>query len=58
MFAGAIFRHPFRKPVERITLVTAKGHMGEFTLPDGSRVWLNEESRLAYDADFPAGSAR
>ncbi len=26
--------------------------MGEFILPDGSRVWLNEESRLAYDADF------
>lgn len=31
--------------------------MGEFTLPDGSRVWLNEESRLAYDADF-SGSVR
>lgn len=37
---------------ERITLVTAKGHMGEFTLPDGTRVWLNEESRLGYEADF------
>lgn len=45
------------EPAERITLVTAKGHMGEFTLPDGTRVWLNEESRLGYDADF-SGSIR
>lgn len=53
MFAGGYFSATrSEKPVERITLVTAKGHMGEFTLPDGSRVWLNEESRLAYDADF------
>ena len=58
MFAGGYFSATrSEKPVERITLVTAKGHMGEFTLPDGSRVWLNEESRLAYDADF-SGKAR
>lgn len=39
-------------PVEEITLLTAKGHVGEFTLPDGTKVWLNGESRLKYNADF------
>ena len=37
---------------EEITLLTAKGNVGEFTLPDGSRVWLNGESRLKYPAEF------
>lgn len=58
MFAGGYFTATRSdEPVERITLVTAKGHMGEFTLPDGTRVWLNEESRLGYDADF-SGTVR
>ena len=58
MFAGGYFSATrSEEAVERITLVTAKGHMGEFTLPDGTRVWLNEESRLAYDADF-SGTVR
>ncbi|WP_295935419.1 FecR domain-containing protein [uncultured Alistipes sp.] len=42
---------------EKIMLLTAKGNVGEFTLPDGTRVWLNGESRLKYPADF-AGKAR
>lgn len=59
MFAGGYFSATrSEKPVERITLVTAKGHMGEFTLPDGSRVWLNEESGSHTMPIFPAGSAR
>lgn len=33
-------------------LVTAENSKGRFTLPDGSTVWLNADSRLAYDADF------
>lgn len=37
---------------ELITLLTAKGNVGEFTLPDGTKVWLNGESRLKFDAEF------
>lgn len=40
------------RPAESVTLLTAKGHVGEFSLPDGTKVWLNGESRLKYDADF------
>lgn len=36
----------------QITLLTARDNVGEFTLPDGTRVWLNSESRLQYDAGF------
>ena len=53
LFVGGFFTATHTADsAERITLVTAKGHMGEFTLPDGTRVWLNEESRLGYEADF------
>lgn len=31
--------------------ITAKGSTGEFTLPDGSRVLLNSDSRLSFDAN-------
>ena len=39
-------------PKSEVTLLTAKGHVGEFTLPDGTKVWLNGESRLKYNAEF------
>lgn len=43
----------------RTVLVSAKGSTGEFTLPDGSRVLLNSDSRLTYcDADFSKGGKR
>lgn len=40
------------RPVGEVILLTAKDNTGEFTLPDGTRVWLNGESRLSYPAEF------
>ncbi len=39
-------------------LVTAENSKGRFTLPDGSTVWLNADSRLAYGADFAENGHR
>ena len=33
-------------------LITAKGSKGRFTLPDGSVVWLNSETKLTYPSQF------
>ena len=41
-----------------VCLVTAQGSKGEFTLPDGTRVWLNGDSRLSYPETFDAGIRR
>ena len=38
-------------------LITAEGSKGQFTLPDGSVVWLNSETRLTYPDQF-AGDRR
>lgn len=39
-------------------LITANGSVGEFTLPDGSHVWLNGNTTLAYNSDFTSGDRR
>ena len=41
-----------------VCLVTAQGSKGEFTLPDGTRVWLNGDSRLSYPETFDAEARR
>lgn len=38
-------------------LITAKGSKGQFTLPDGSVVWLNSESKMTFPNHF-AGNKR
>lgn len=39
-------------------LVTAENSKGRFTLPDGSTVWLNADSRLAYSDGFTKSAIR
>lgn len=51
-FAGFFSYSYFNKPVNNITLATAEGNIGEFLLPDGTKVWLNENTRLTYPEEF------
>jgi ferric-dicitrate binding protein FerR (iron transport regulator) len=40
------------KPSEMITLTSAPGIVTEVVLPDGSKVWLNAQSKLTYPVQF------
>lgn len=44
----------FGRHTDSVCLVTARNSKGEFELPDGSRVWLNGNSRLTYPESFDA----
>lgn len=53
IFLGGLYSATYiMRPSEEIVLLTAKDNASEFFLPDGSRVWLNGESRMKYAADF------
>ena len=51
-FAGFASSTLFQETVKEITLITADDNLGEFILPDGTKVWLNERSRLTYPEHF------
>jgi transmembrane sensor len=65
---GWLFLYPARNrqasssiPIQDLTVpalnevVTANGSRTRLTLPDGTKVWLNAGSRLAYDKTFGSG---
>lgn len=54
--SGYLISSVFNQPVKEITLVTAEGNIGEFMLPDGTRVWLNENTRLTHPENFEGDS--
>ncbi|WP_372935801.1 FecR family protein [Mariniphaga sediminis] len=43
---------------EMLTLSTEKGEFTHVILPDGSRVWLNVDTKLSYPADYGLGSRK
>lgn len=51
-FAGVTSSTLLHETVKEITLITADDNIGEFILPDGTKVWLNERSRLTYADKF------
>lgn len=52
--AGAWYWHSAREEARthQNTVGTEKGSRSKLTLPDGSRVWLNGDSRISYGAGF------
>ena len=41
-----------RSKVQNLTASTARGQTYQFTLPDGTRVWLNAESKISFPSQF------
>ncbi|MDE7407697.1 MAG: FecR family protein [Muribaculaceae bacterium] len=51
ILCGCLIFHSSHTPSDTM-LITASGSVGEFTLPDGSHVWLNGATTLTYNQDF------
>ncbi|NJO67992.1 MAG: FecR family protein [Bacteroidetes bacterium] len=52
MVISAIFLYKQYAPSDTITIYTLKGQKKDLTLPDGTRVWLNSESRVSFQREF------
>ena len=53
IFIGGIAVANLNTTPERETvLIASSDNAGSYTLPDGTRVWLNRDSRLSYNQDF------
>ena len=40
------------RPVQEFEVIAERGHKSMVTLPDGTKVWLNSDSRLTYTSDY------
>lgn len=49
---GSWRKHSVPDVIVQNQLITAKGSKGRFSLPDGSVVWLNSDTKLTYPSQF------
>ena len=49
---GIFWNNQSEKPATKSVVNTLKGQMANITLPDGSRVWLNSNTRIEYSQHF------
>ena len=49
---GALAARLTQAPEKETVLVASSDNAGSYTLPDGTKVWLNRDSRLSFNQDF------
>lgn len=49
---------PFGMVTEQLTAATGRGQVYTFTLPDGTKVWLNADSKLSFPSRFGDGKRK
>lgn len=52
LFCTMLYRHILEKKTENVELRTSPGMVATAVLPDGSKVWLNADSRITYPSEF------